>query len=644
MTSADYFPSSLTSALTGWIPGLTKKENTAKSFIKDLNFPEVDFTADLIINFPPDEFDEESRVYFKSIPKLLDSESHPPSSANALRYRVQTDIKLLKKALKNRGYLEGEVTYDWNQTTSTTKPDDGEEIEKKRHIQITMETGPRYTFSEINIELYTSSDNSSDIVLDKEHLLEKARKHAAIAVGNPVDLDSVADSLLRLKKYFQGAGYPLVEISPPFGKIDDKKKTLSIDYKIILKGKKNFGDIQIIGLKNLSESYVRNRLIFQTGETYDNQKIERSQQNLLNSELFSSLTLTPSPSFQDQSVPLTLQLLEAPPRSVGAGIRYATQEGVGGKLFWQHRNFWGSGEKFLAKIEGSQRQVDATISFEKPDFYWQDLTLVTKIEGTKANTKAYKGEIYSIYEGIRHQWDEKLVYSWGGLYEYSRLKQNNYTTRSFTSWPLDILYDASNDPINPFRGWKIKVHAAPFFGDIGKNNFMAKTSLFGSYYARLIKKDRLVIALWGQVGKILASPLSNVPLDKRFYSGGVNSVRGYGFQRLGPISVQGKPTGGQSQIELGIEPRVRVGENIGLCIFVEAGKISATGLPKGNLNKDPKLEKQNKFLVGYGLGAKYYTDVGPIRLDVAFPTKRRTVNHKKYDSPFQVYLSIGQSF
>lgn len=627
-TSSDYTHGSLTDMITNWIPGLSKDENASTLFFKDLNFPEIKYKANLEIDYPVGEEDEESSTYFRTVPKILNAESQPPTSTNALRYRVQSDIKLLRKALKNKGYFEGEVSSEWK------KIQDGEI--KEHDILLIIQTGPRYTFSKINIVIEGDSEGT--------RFSEKAHKHADILPGSLIDLDKVTDSLVRLKKYFQNSGYPLVEILPPYGKIDAQEKTLTVTYKIILKGQKKIGDVTIVGLENLTESYVRNRLTVEAGEIYDNRKLDRSRQNLLDSELFSSLTLIPSPSPQDVSVPLTLQLLEAPPRSVGVGIRYATQEGIGGKVFWQHRNFWGSGERVLAKIEGSQLQVDAILSFEKPDFFWQDFTLVTKLEGTKANTKAYKGDIYTFYGGVRHKWTEQLTYNLGGLYEYSHLKQEKYVTRSFTSIPLDILYDTTNDPINPFRGWKLKFHGAPFFGDIGENHFMAKTTLFGSCYARFVKKDRVVVALWGRVGKILASPLNDVPLDKRLYSGGINSVRGYGFQRLGPISHDGKPTGGRSQIEMGLEPRVRVGENLGLCVFVEAGKISATGLPKGMLYHKHRLGNQNQFLVGYGLGAKYYTEVGPIRFDIALPTKRRTVHHKKYDAPFQLYLSIGQSF
>ncbi len=637
----------VTDCFPRWLFRKDDNNYSPKYLLQDLNFPEVTFDASLKIEACTHQPESESMVilkdYLQSIPRVLNPESLPPTSSHALRYRVHQDLKLLHKALKNKGFFEGEIDYEWTRIDKNTDCNNG--IKKEINIILKVKTGPRYVFGTSNIEIEGLENDPTK----HHHFTEKSIKIIATPPGSPVELDDVVDSLLRLKKYFQGIGYPLVDITPPLGKIDEATKTLTVNYKIILGGKKKFGDIQIIGLTNLSESYVLNRLTFAPGETYDQRKLETSQQNLLDSELFSSLTLTPSPSHQDSTVPLTLQLLEGPPRSVGAGIRYATQEGIGGKLYWQHRNFAGGGERVLAKIEGSQKEIDAILSFEKPDFYWKDFTLVTKIDGRKAHTKAYHGEIYSIYGGIRHRWNRQLIYDVGTHYEYSRLKQNDFITRSFTALPVNILYDTSNDPINPFRGWKIKFYGAPFFGDIGENKFMAKTSLFGSYYARLIKKDILVIALWGRVGRILATPLTGVPLDKRFYSGGINSVRGYGFQRLGPISHDGKPTGGRSQIEMGIEPRIRIGEKFGFSVFVEGGKVSATGLPKDLLSQDPKLGKQNRFMVGYGVGAKYYTDIGPITLDLAFPTKRRSIPGrkgvpKKYDDAFQVYLSIGQSF
>ena len=126
------------------------------------------------------------------------------------------------------------------------------------------------------------------------------------------------------------------------------------------------------------------------------------------------------------------------------------------------------------------------------------------------------------------------------------------------------------------------------------------------------------------------------PPTKRFFSGGPHSVRGYGYQKIGPMDVDGIPLGGRSLLEMSAELRLRVNETIGLATFIDAGSVSTAGF---NIS-------QKQLFIGPGIGMRYYSPIGPIRLDIAVPTKRRRLEKtgKRLDAPFQFYISIGQSF
>jgi translocation and assembly module TamA len=126
-----------------------------------------------------------------------------------------------------------------------------------------------------------------------------------------------------------------------------------------------------------------------------------------------------------------------------------------------------------------------------------------------------------------------------------------------------------------------------------------------------------------------------LPRDRLFFAGGMNSVRGYGYQLIGDVNDDKKPLGGWSTFEVGIEPRFKISDNFGAVVFVEGGGVYQT--------KAPKIGR--KMLWGGGVGVRYYTPLGPIRLDIAFPFKRRkTTTNKKIDSLFNIYISIGQAF
>lgn len=576
---------------------------------RDLNLPEIKYRAEL-------EFrgDWQEERYFKSIPVLLQSNVSAPTSTNALRYRADSDVRLLRKALKNRGYFKGNVDY--------TLDHSGEE----KLVKYIVEPGPVYHVKGVDIDM-TGAD---DIPI----LPDKARRIININNGDKVRLDEVLDSVLRLNRYFVNHGYPDVEIEEPMGKVDDNSRTVLLIYKIHLKGKKRFGSLTITGNETISSEYIKNRFHFQEGEFYDQREIDRTRRSLLDSEIFSSVLI--SHKSTEDIADITVEVKEAPPRRVGAGIRYGTQEGIGGRLLWQHKNAFGHGEDLFIRGEGGQRQLKASIGLIVPDVIWQDFTLSSIASMTKAETKAYDGYIYNYYLGLEHKPTSRSTYGIGIEAEMSDLsKADRRVKRYFAGLPVYYIYDATNDRINPYKRWRLRMEVAPYLGDFVQNRPMIISSIFSAQYWRLIKKDTLVVATWERLGHVGGIPFSDIPLNRRWYGGGTGSVRGYGFQKLTKPDALGNPLGGKSIVEFGIEPRWRMTETLGVCVFYEAGAVSERHIPG---------RKSKEFRSGYGLGGKYYTDIGPIRVDIAFPTKRRKVGGRSYDSPVQFYISLGQAF
>jgi len=114
-----------------------------------------------------------------------------------------------------------------------------------------------------------------------------------------------------------------------------------------------------------------------------------------------------------------------------------------------------------------------------------------------------------------------------------------------------------------------------------------------------------------------------------FFAGGGGSVRGFEFKSLSPRDAFGRPTGGRSLVEASLEARLRVTETIGVVPFVDMGQAFAGPVPS----------RSDGLRVGAGLGLRYYTSLGPIRLDFAVPVDRR-----RGEAPYALYVGIGQSF
>ena len=149
----------------------------------------------------------------------------------------------------------------------------------------------------------------------------------------------------------------------------------------------------------------------------------------------------------------------------------------------------------------------------------------------------------------------------------------------------------------------------------------------GSTYLNLGAPGRSILALRGLVGTVQGASTFALPPDQRFYAGGSGTVRGYKYQSVGPQFADRRPTGGTSITAATVEFRQRIGESFGAVAFVDAGQVSNSSAGFGSLR------------AGAGVGARYYTAIGPIRLDVAVP-----LNKRNGDDAFEAYIGIGQAF
>ena len=142
--------------------------------------------------------------------------------------------------------------------------------------------------------------------------------------------------------------------------------------------------------------------------------------------------------------------------------------------------------------------------------------------------------------------------------------------------------------------------------------------------------ERFILAGRTRIGTTVGADSESLPANRRFYAGGGGSIRGYAYQLVGPLDDDEDPFGGTSLVEFGAEVRVRVTDTIGVVPFIDGGMVY----------DDPWPDADQELLWAAGLGLRYFTGFGPLRLDVAFPLNRRD----GVDDAFQFYISFGQAF
>jgi len=157
----------------------------------------------------------------------------------------------------------------------------------------------------------------------------------------------------------------------------------------------------------------------------------------------------------------------------------------------------------------------------------------------------------------------------------------------------------------------------------------------------LTKPGRTVLAARAQAGFALGAGEFSLPPDQRFYGGGSGTIRGYKYQGIGPLFADQNPKGGISIDAGSVELRQRFGTSWGAAVFMDGGQVS-----------DSLRPFSGKFALGAGAGARYYTPIGPVRFDIAVPTRRYSVqqvatptpHHVLDDDKFEIYVGLGQSF
>ena len=176
---------------------------------------------------------------------------------------------------------------------------------------------------------------------------------------------------------------------------------------------------------------------------------------------------------------------------------------------------------------------------------------------------------------------------------------------------------------------RLGLTAAPYFGLNGNSPDFFQTKLSASGYQRIGNSDRFILAAFTNIGSISGTNLDSLPRDLRLYEGGGGSVRGYGFQRAGPLDADGNPIGGISSLDLGLELRTKINDTIGFVTFFEGGTVYNTVLP----------DLGERIYWGTGVGLRYFSPLGPLRFDIATPIDRRPS-----DGIIQIYISLGQAF
>lgn len=535
-----------------------------------------------------------------------------PSSQAALRRRVSADIDTLRAVLRAEGYYGGTVNAE---TDEQTKP---------VTVRIAVSPGQRYRLRSFDISYVGDRAGEQTLPVDAT-----AFGFMPDMPGRSADIVAITDDLLAELAH---SGRPLAHVADRKAVVDHDASIMTVRLQVDPGAPVRFGPLAIDGLTDVEENYVREILDWPEGRTYDDRALERARRTLAATNLFRSVRIEPAQSLTPEgTLPVDISVTEAKHRTIAAGINYSTDEGVGGELSWEHRNLLGRQERLRLSAEMSQIRQEGILDFRKPEFLQRDLTLHLNGTGRVQDTDAYDEQTASGLAGLEKRFREIWTAELSGAAEYSHIDEDGEaSTYALISMPLSAARDGTDNLLDPREGARFRISVTPYFATIENDVSFTVFEVTGSAYFAMGKDRRLVPALRTRIGSIVGADTLDIPITKRFFSGGGGSVRGYEFQKAGPLDADGDPIGGRSVLEAGFELRWQATDRFGFVPFVEGG----------NVYDDTTPDFGEDLFWAAGIGLRYFTIAGPIRLDVAFPLNKRD----GIDDDYQYYVSLGQAF
>ena len=378
---------------------------------------------------------------------------------------------------------------------------------------------------------------------------------------------------------------------------------------------------------------------FQPGQSYDATQLDDLRRALIATGLVGGASLTPvaagPASNGAEVVDIVAKIEAAPLRTVAATAGYSTSQGIRAEASWQHRNLLPPNGAVTFRVVGAEREQLVGAELRRLNWHERDLTLVVGASFDTATQDAFNARTLTFSAGVAREtnliWQKKWYFSAGTEADISTERDKSAVgaperTYYIAALPVSLTYDGSDNLLDPHRGVRVTGRASPEMSFNGTVFGYVKLQVESSTYLST-GNDHITFAARGHLGTIAGAAQRDIAPTRRFYSGGGGSVRGYGFQAVGPHAADGTPTGGDSIVEASFEARIRV-HDFGVVPFFDAGEVDTSLVPRF---RDVRY--------GAGLGFRYYTGFGPVRIDIATP-----VNPKAGDARVQFYVSIGQAF
>jgi translocation and assembly module TamA len=534
---------------------------------------------------------------------------------------ARAEYSRLLGALYDLGYYGGVITVSIDGREAASIPA-LETPQRVRSVIVTVNPGPLYTFSRAAVAPVAPG---SDIP-------------AGYAQGQPARTATIRTTAQAAVAGWRSLGYAKAEVSDQSIVADHRVNTVASDLRLAPGRQLRYGNITVSGANRVREE----RILYMSGlrradQTFDPDELEKAANRIRRSGAFRSVAVVEAEEANpDGTIDITLQVAEERRRRYGVGFEFSTVEGFGIDAFWLHRNLFGGAERL--RIEGTWTSIGGDYTggedyslnarFTRTSSFGPDTDFYIFTEVEQLNEPSFSSDSATLEVGYTRIVGDDLTVAAAVGAQFTAVRENGQTTEYYMlTLPLQATYDTRNDILNATSGFYVDTDVTPF---LGLDDTDSGLYFYGDARTYYTVGESVPVTLAGrmQLGSIMGARLDRIPNDMRFFSGGGGTVRGQDYESLG-IELNGEQSGGASLFVLSAEARAAVTDSIGVVAFADFGVVGA----------DPFVEDWDNNQSGAGLGLRYVTPVGPLRLDVAVPVEGVTPADDYY-----IYIGIGQAF
>ncbi|HJE25834.1 MAG TPA: autotransporter assembly complex protein TamA [Methylorubrum populi] len=576
----------------------------------------------------------------------------PPDGEGLVR-RAEADLRRLTDVLSGYGYYQGTVTVRIDGVAVTgeaslaaaARAAEGSRSRALVPVKIVVDLGPAYTLRTVRA-LDPRQRPFPDEVLPERFI----RTDDDVPARSATVLAREAKIVDRLR----ALGHPFAKVVTRDPVVDDAAHVMDVTFTIDPGPKAGLGEVAVKAPEGIDPAVIRSFIYTEPGDPYSPKAVAEIRRSVARIEGLGAVRVREGESLDaDGNLPLFVEVSERERNLIGVSARYSTVDGPGVRAYYANRNLWGGGETLRLDADiyylglgydpfATQRKlagIDTTglggrlaATFVKPALGGTRNDLLANAFVTREVQQSYFVDAAGASVAVRHRFSDTFSAQIGIDGQVGRSKDAIGTVDyRLIGVPVSVTYDSTDSLLDPTEGVRLIASAAPYPSFLGSDPgiFVAKAQ--GSTYYALDDEAKYVLAGRLGFGSVSGARLDEIPDNFRFFAGGGGSVRGYAFRTLGPRGPFNLPIGGRSLLEASIEARIKVTDTIGVVPFFDAGTAFASSLP----DFDERIRK------AAGIGVRYYTGIGPIRADLAFPLDRIKGNR---ELPVALYISLGQAF